>query len=89
MAACGDDVEMILVIKHCGAATQTAHEAGYLVKHLIGGLPPVVERVRLMRKGQAPNGSMEDNFAKMAQSQVCYMTCSSLIGQPCDMPLRY
>ena len=41
------------------------------MKHLLGGLPPVVERVKLMRKGQAPNGSMEDNYAKMAQSQVC------------------
>ena len=49
---------------------QTAHEPSYLVKHLLGNLPPVVERVKLMRKGQAPNGSSEDNFAKMAQSQV-------------------
>ncbi len=51
--------------------TQTAHEPSYLVKHLLGNLPPVVDRVKLMRKGQAPNGSQEDNFAKMAQSQVC------------------
>lgn len=50
---------------------QTAHEPSYLVKHLLGSLPPVVDRVKLMRKGQAPNGSQEDNFAKMAQSQVC------------------
>lgn len=50
---------------------QTAHEPSYLVKHLLGNLPPVVDRVKLMRKGQAPNGSQEDNFAKMAQSQVC------------------
>ena len=49
---------------------QTAHEPSYLVKHLLGSLPPVVDRVKLMRKGQAPNGSQEDNFAKMAQSQV-------------------
>ena len=49
---------------------QTAHEPSYLVKHLLGSLPPVVERVKLMRKGQAPNGSSEDNLVKMAQSQV-------------------
>lgn len=53
------------------AVVQTAHEPSYLVKHLLGSLPPVVDRVKLMRKGQAPNGSQEDNFAKMAQSQVC------------------
>lgn len=50
---------------------QTAHEPSYLVKHLLGSLPPVVERVKLMRKGQAPNGSLEENLVKMAQSQVC------------------
>lgn len=52
------------------AVLQTAHEPSYLVKHLLGSLPPVVERVKLMRKGQAPNGSSEDNLVKMAQSQV-------------------
>lgn len=52
---------------------KTAHEPSYLVKHLLGGLPPVVDRVRLMRKGQGPNGSIEDNNAKMAQSQEAYI----------------
>lgn len=52
---------------------KTAHEPSYLVKHLLGSLPPVVDRVKLMRKGQAPNGSQEDNFAKMAQSQEAYI----------------
>lgn len=52
---------------------KTAHEPSYLVKHLLGNLPPVVDRVKLMRKGQAPNGSQEDNFAKMAQSQEAYI----------------
>lgn len=52
---------------------KTAHEPGYLVKHLLGSLPAVVDRVKLMRKGQAPNGSQEDNFAKMAQSQEAYI----------------
>lgn len=52
------------------AVLQTAHEPSYLVKHLLGSLPPVVDRVKLMRKGQAPNGSSEDNLVKMAQSQV-------------------
>ena len=60
------------------AALQTAHEPSYLVKHLLGSLPPVVERVKLMRKGQAPNGSSEDNLVKMAQSQVRSLTQSSL-----------
>ncbi|KAL3142631.1 hypothetical protein ABBQ38_002941 [Trebouxia sp. C0009 RCD-2024] len=52
---------------------KTAHEPSYLVKHLLGSLPPVVERVKLMRKGQAPNGSSEDNLVKMAQSQEAYI----------------
>lgn len=52
---------------------KTAHEPSYLVKHLLGSLPPVVDRIKLMRKGQAPNGSQEDNFAKMAQSQEAYI----------------
>lgn len=72
---------------------QTAHEPSYLVKHLLGSLPPVVDRVKLMRKGQAPNGSQEDNFAKMAQSQVSHasvaaslFTCHHL-PSPCVLGL--
>ena len=60
-----------IIVRHL--IMQTAHEPGYLVKHLLGSLPPVVDRVKLMRKGQAPNGSQEDNFAKMAQSQVKFI----------------
>ena len=51
------------------------------MKHLLGSLPPVVERVKLMRKGQAPNGSSEDNLVKMAQSQVGHSVLLSLL--PC------
>ena len=42
-----------------------------------------MERVRLMRKGQGPNGSMEDNFAKMAQSQVCCLLSLALLVLTC------
>ena len=48
---------------------KTAHEPGYLAKHLLSGLPPVTERVRLMRSGHAPAGRA-DNLAQAAQSQV-------------------
>ena len=73
------------------AVLQTAHEPSYLVKHLLGSLPPVVERVKLMRKGQAPNGSSEDNLVKMAQSQVDHLTQSyavlcSLHRRLCSLP---
>ena len=73
---------------HWTAVLQTAHEPSYLVKHLLGSLPPVVERVKLMRKGQAPNGSSEDNLVKMAQSQVGHsmqllLPCPSVCRLPC------
>lgn len=76
MQSCPADADATL-----GAVLQTAHEPSYLVKHLLGSLPPVVERVKLMRKGQAPNGSSEDNLVKMAQSQVCHFTHMSLLLQ--------
>lgn len=47
---------------------KTAHEPGYLVKHLLAGLPPVTERVKLMRAGKA--GSASENIHMAAQSQV-------------------
>ncbi|KAK9817257.1 hypothetical protein WJX72_011944 [[Myrmecia] bisecta] len=51
---------------------KTAHDPSYLVKHLLAGLPPVTERVRLMRTGKAPNTCV-DNQEKMAQSQEAYV----------------
>ena len=48
---------------------KTAHEPSYLVKHLLAGLPPVTERVRLMRAGKG-NHSARENQAMAAQSQV-------------------
>lgn len=67
----GNGISYMVLFSNAFLCMQTAHEPSYLVKHLLGGLPPVVDRVRLMRKGQGPNGSIEDNNAKMAQSQVC------------------
>ena len=48
---------------------KTAHEPSYLVKHLLAGLPPVTERVRLMRAGKG-NHTARENQAMAAQSQV-------------------
>ena len=55
-----------LPVRSC--CLQTAHDPGYLVKHLLSGLPPVVERVKRMRGGTAPN-SCDENHSKMMQSQ--------------------
>ncbi len=53
---------------------KTAHEPSYLVKHLLAGLPPVTERVRVMRTGKGGVPSMHENQHMAAQSQVrfCY-----------------
>eukprot|EP00891_Asterochloris_glomerata_P007781 jgi/Astpho2/7781/Aster-06073 len=51
---------------------KTAHDPGYLVKHLLSGLPPVVERVKRMRGGTAPN-NCDENHSKMMQSQPCHL----------------
>ena len=49
---------------------QTAHDAAYLVKHLLAGMPAVTERVQQMRAGRAPQ-SQSDNQARNIQSQAC------------------
>ena len=49
---------------------KTAHEPSYLVKHLLAGLPPVTERVRLMRTGKGGVPSAYENRHMAAQSQV-------------------
>ena len=49
---------------------KTAHEPSYLVKHLLAGLPPVTERVRVMRTGKGGVPSMHENQHMAAQSQV-------------------
>ncbi len=53
------------------AVPQTAHDAPYLVKHLLHGLPPVQQRVAEMRAGRAPgvSASAQAN-AEMEESQV-------------------
>ena len=48
---------------------KTAHEAAYLVKHLLAGLPPVTERVRIMRTGKGGVPSLHENQHMAAQSQ--------------------
>ena len=48
---------------------QTAHEPSYLVKHLLADMPPVTERVKLMRKNQAPQSQSENN-KRFEQSNV-------------------
>ena len=51
------------------ASPQTAHESSYLVKHLLADLPPVTERVKLMRRNQAPQ-SQSENRQRLEQSNV-------------------
>lgn len=66
------------------AALQTAHDQGYLVKHLLSGLPNVAERVKNMR--QARNGTAEDNKNRMFASQEAYIKvqwCLHLMSRPC------
>jgi len=48
---------------------KTAHEPSYLVKHLLSGLPPVTERVRLMRSGKGGVPSHQNQHMAV-QSQV-------------------
>lgn len=48
---------------------KTAHEPSYLVKNLLAGLPPVAERVKLMRAGKGQQPVAEQHHAD-AQSQV-------------------
>lgn len=52
---------------------KTAHEPTYLVKHLLAGLPPVTERVRLMRTGKGGVPSLQQNQHMAAQSQEAYV----------------
>jgi hypothetical protein len=50
---------------------QTAHDAPYLVKHLLYGLPPVQQRVAEMRAGRGPGpASHAQAAAEMEESQV-------------------
>ena len=52
---------------------KTAHEPTYLVKHLLAGLPPVTERVRLMRTGKGGVPSLQQNQHMAAQSQATFL----------------
>ena len=54
---------------HTTSVLQTAHEPSYLVKHLLADMPPVTERVKLMRRNQAPQ-SQSDNHKRFEQSNV-------------------
>ncbi len=60
---------------------QTAHDQGYIVKHLLAGLPQVTERVKAMRQGR--NGNMADDAKdRMFASQEAYIKVrTSLLGQ--------
>ena len=51
---------------------QTAHDQGYLVKHLLSGLPNVTDRVRAMRAGR-PHLNAEDRKSEMIASQEAYI----------------
>jgi len=51
---------------------KTAHEPSYLVKHLLSGLPPVTERVRLMRSGKGGVPSHQNQHMAV-QSQEAYV----------------
>ncbi|KAK9909926.1 hypothetical protein WJX75_009604 [Coccomyxa subellipsoidea] len=51
---------------------KTAHDQGYIVKHLLAGLPQVTERVKTMRQGR--NGNMsEEAKDRMFASQEAYI----------------
>ena len=56
---------------------QTAHDAPYLVKHLLHGLPPVQQRVAEMRAGRAPGPASAQAAAEMEESQVQCLTWRS------------
>lgn len=60
---------------------KTAHEPSYLVKHLLAGLPPVAERVKLMRagKGQRP---LNEQIHADVQSQVRGIFLVASTGTP-------
>lgn len=60
-----------------GGLLQTAHDQGYIVKHLLAGLPQVTERVKTMRQGR--NGNMsEEAKDRMFASQEAYIK----VGRP-------
>lgn len=58
-------------------SVQTAHDQGYLVKHLLNGLPSVTERVKNMRQGRN-NGTADDQKNRMFASQEAYIKVSAL-----------
>jgi len=51
---------------------QTAHDQGYLVKHLLNNLPDVTARVKAMLQGRG-GMNMEDNRNRMIESQEAYI----------------
>ena len=51
---------------------QTAHDQGYIVKHLLSGLPNVTDRVRAMRAGR-PHVNAEERKHEMMASQEAYI----------------
>ena len=62
------------------ALLQTAHDQGYIVKHLLAGLPSVTERVKAMRQGRNGN-NVDDAKNRMFASQEAYIkvTFSSIL----------
>ena len=63
---------------------KTAHEPGYLVKHLLAGLPPLTDRVQIMRTGRAPAGhTIVENRDMAAQSQVSLQQHTQALGTAC------
>jgi hypothetical protein len=63
---------------------QTAHDQGYLVKHLLSGLPNVTERVKAMRAGRA-HLNAEDRKSEMIASQEAYIKALLAIYSPHSM----
>ncbi|BDA42758.1 probable serine/threonine-protein kinase OSR1 at N-terminal half [Coccomyxa sp. Obi] len=51
---------------------KTAHDQGYIVKHLLAGLPSVTERVKAMRQGRNGN-NVDDAKNRMFASQEAYI----------------
>jgi hypothetical protein len=59
---------------------QTAHDPSFLARALLAGLPPVPERLRLMRSGKAPGVNAGVAQSQMDQSQVRLMRSGKAPG---------
>jgi hypothetical protein len=69
---CSHHHPKVAAIDCASGLLQTAHDQGYIVKHLLAGLPQVTERVKTMRQGR--NGNMsEEAKDRMFASQEAYI----------------